>query len=47
MLVEQNVTEALESSDRAYVLDHGRIARSGPAAALRDDRDIRETYMGL
>ena len=47
VLVEQNVTEALEISDRAYVLDHGRIARSGPAAALRDDRDIRETYMGL
>lgn len=47
VLVEQNVTEALEISDRAYVLDHGRIARSGPAASLRDDREIRETYMGL
>ena len=47
VLVEQNVTEALEISDRAYVLDHGRIARSGPAAALRDDQEIRETYMGL
>ena len=47
VLVEQNVAEALEVSDRAYVLDHGRIGRSGPAAALRDDHDIRETYMGL
>ncbi len=47
VLVEQNVTEALEVSDRAYVLDHGRIARSGPAAMLRDDQNIRETYMGL
>ena len=47
VLVEQNVTEALQVSDRAYVLDHGRIAQSGTAAALRDDSLIRETYMGL
>ncbi len=47
VLVEQNVTEALQVSDRAYVLDHGRIGRSGPAAAMRDDAEIRETYMGL
>ena len=47
VLVEQNVAEALEVSDRAYVLDHGRIAQGGPAAALRDDPAIRETYMGL
>ena len=47
VLVEQNVSEALEISDRAYVLDHGRISRTGTAAALRDDHDIRETYMGL
>ena len=47
VLVEQNVSEALEVSDRAYVLDHGRIAQGGPAAAMRDDPAIRETYMGL
>jgi len=47
VLVEQNVSEALEISDRAYVLGHGRIARSGPAAAIRADREIQETYMGL
>jgi len=47
VLVEQNVSEALEISDRAYVLDHGRISRTGPAALLRDDQEIRETYMGL
>ena len=47
VLVEQNVTEALQVSDRAYVLDHGRITHSGTAAALRDDSLIRETYMGL
>ncbi len=47
VLVEQNVSEALEVSDRAYVLDHGRITQGGPAAAMRDDPAIRETYMGL
>ncbi|MGI4951863.1 MAG: hypothetical protein ACRYGM_08660 [Janthinobacterium lividum] len=47
VLVEQNVSEALEVSDRAYVLDHGRITQGGPATAMRDDPAIRETYMGL
>jgi branched-chain amino acid transport system ATP-binding protein len=47
VLVEQNVTEALEVSDRAYVLAHGRITRSGPASVLRNEPEIRETYMGL
>jgi branched-chain amino acid transport system ATP-binding protein len=47
VLVEQNVAEALEVASRAYVLDHGRIVQQGPAAALRDDRQIQGTYMGL
>jgi branched-chain amino acid transport system ATP-binding protein len=47
VLVEQNVTEALEVADRAYVLDHGHIVRGGDAATLRSDREIQETYMGL
>ncbi|MDB5511641.1 MAG: livF [Enterovirga sp.] len=47
VLVEQNVTEALEVSDRAYVLDHGHVVRGGEAAILRNDREIQETYMGL
>jgi branched-chain amino acid transport system ATP-binding protein len=47
VLVEQNVSEALEVAGRAYVLDHGRIVRQGDAAALRGDRQIQETYMGL
>ena len=47
VMVEQNVTEALEVADRAYILDHGHIIRGGDAAVLREDRDIQETYMGL
>lgn len=47
VLVEQNVAEALEVSDRAYVLDHGMIVRDAPSAELADDPAIRDAYMGL
>ena len=47
LLVEQNVGEALDLADRAYVLDHGAIVLGGLAAELRRDERIRETYMGL
>lgn len=47
VLVEQNVAEALEVAQRAYVLDHGRIVREGEASALSGDRQVQETYMGL
>lgn len=47
VLVEQNVQEALAVSDRAYVLDHGRIVREGASSELGDDPAIRAAYMGL
>lgn len=47
VLVEQNVGEAVEISSRGYVSDHGRIVHAGPAAELRSDRQIQETYMAL
>jgi branched-chain amino acid transport system ATP-binding protein len=47
VIVEQNVTEALEVADRAYILDHGHTVREGAALALRQDREIQATYMGL
>lgn len=47
MLVEQNVAEALEVSDRAYVLDHGQIVRTGRSTDLRGDPAIQSAYMGL
>jgi branched-chain amino acid transport system ATP-binding protein len=47
VLVEQNVSEALEVADRAYILDRGRIAHEGTAATLSHDREIQEAYMGL
>ncbi|MGI4944841.1 MAG: ABC transporter ATP-binding protein [Janthinobacterium lividum] len=47
VIVEQNVTEALEVADRGYILDHGHIVRGDTAAVLLRDRDIQEAYMGL
>jgi branched-chain amino acid transport system ATP-binding protein len=47
LLVEQDVMSALELADRAYVVDHGRVTKSGPAVNLASDPAIREAYMGL
>jgi branched-chain amino acid transport system ATP-binding protein len=47
LLVEQNVHQALELADRAYVLENGRTVRSGTAAALLADGAIREAYLGV
>ncbi len=47
MLVEQNVVQSLDLADRAYVLENGRHVMAGTAAALRDDPDLRRTYLGL
>jgi branched-chain amino acid transport system ATP-binding protein len=47
LLVEQNVHQALELADRAYVLENGRTVRSGTAAELLADGAIREAYLGI
>ncbi|MGN6467627.1 MAG: ABC transporter ATP-binding protein [Rhizobiaceae bacterium] len=47
VLVEQNVQEALAVSDRAYVIDHGRIVREGASDDLASDAAIQAAYMGL
>jgi branched-chain amino acid transport system ATP-binding protein len=47
LLVEQNAFRALERADRAYVLRNGTVEREGPAARLRDERDLVESYLGV
>ena len=47
LLVEQDVMNALELADRAYVIDHGRVSKEGPAMSLASDPAIREAYMGI
>jgi branched-chain amino acid transport system ATP-binding protein len=47
LFVEQHVALALEISDRAYVLTHGRIRLEGPAAELRGRRELlAASYLG-
>ncbi len=47
MLVEQNVVQSLDLAGRAYVLENGAVAMSGPAEALRRDPTLMTTYLGL
>jgi branched-chain amino acid transport system ATP-binding protein len=47
MLVEQSVEQALKHSQKAYVLESGRISRSGPSRELAEDPEIKKTYLGL
>jgi branched-chain amino acid transport system ATP-binding protein len=47
LLVEQNATLALTIADHGYVMENGRIVLEGTAAALRDNADIKEFYLGL
>jgi branched-chain amino acid transport system ATP-binding protein len=47
LFVEQHVALALEVSDRAYVLTHGRIALEGVASELRERRELlAASYLG-
>jgi branched-chain amino acid transport system ATP-binding protein len=47
LLIEQNVRHTLEISDRAYVLENGRVVIEGPCAMCLEHEHIRKAYMGL
>ncbi|WP_342128470.1 ABC transporter ATP-binding protein [Hydrogenophaga sp. OTU3427] len=46
LMVEQRAREALQISQRGYIMDQGRVAMSGPAAGLLDDPRAVELYLG-
>jgi branched-chain amino acid transport system ATP-binding protein len=46
LLVEQNAALALELADHAYLIETGRLVMEGPAQRLRDDENIRRSYLG-
>jgi branched-chain amino acid transport system ATP-binding protein len=46
LLVEQNALMALDTADRGYVLETGRIALADNAKALRENEQVRKTYLG-
>jgi branched-chain amino acid transport system ATP-binding protein len=46
LLVEQNAALALDLADDAYLIETGRLVTTGPARQLRDDENIRRSYLG-
>jgi branched-chain amino acid transport system ATP-binding protein len=47
LLVEQNTNYALEVSDRAYVLENGRVVMEGPSQELSRSEHVKKHYLGL
>jgi branched-chain amino acid transport system ATP-binding protein len=47
LMAEQNSERALESSDRSYVMENGRIEFDGISSELIDNPKIREAYLGV
>jgi branched-chain amino acid transport system ATP-binding protein len=46
LLVEQNAALALDLADHAYVLETGHVVMSGPSAVIKNDENIRKSYLG-
>jgi branched-chain amino acid transport system ATP-binding protein len=46
LLVEQNAKKALSIADRAYVLDLGKIIKTGTGKELLSDESVRKAYLG-
>ncbi|NML13485.1 ABC transporter ATP-binding protein [Azohydromonas caseinilytica] len=47
LLAEQNTHMALTYADHGYILENGRVVMDGPAAALRENEDVKEFYLGM
>ena len=47
LLVEQNVPQALDIADRAYVLEEGRVVADGAPSILRQQSHIQQAYLGF
>src|SRR5262247_3524532 len=46
LMTDHNVRETLAVTDRAYIINHGRIFRSGSPEALGNDAEVRRIYLG-
>ncbi|HBT00377.1 ABC transporter ATP-binding protein [Salipiger marinus] len=47
LLAEQNTNVALRYAHDGYILENGRVVMDGPAAALRENPDVKEFYLGM
>ncbi|MEJ7606877.1 MAG: LPS export ABC transporter ATP-binding protein [Bryobacteraceae bacterium] len=46
LITDHNVRETLAVTDRAYIINNGKIFRSGTPDVLRRDADVRKVYLG-
>ena len=46
LLIEQNANMALQTADKAYVLETGRLTMEGTGAELLADESVKEAYLG-
>jgi len=47
LLVEQNVNATLDITDRAYILEQGKIVMSGPSHEMKANDHVRNAYLGI
>lgn len=47
LMVEQNVRKALQLSDRAYLMESGRVQKEGTRQSFLEDAYIKKAYIGL
>jgi branched-chain amino acid transport system ATP-binding protein len=47
LLVEQDVKNSLNMSNRGYIIEHGRIVMEGPAGELLENPHVKIAYLGL
>ena len=47
LIVEQNASQALAISDRAYVMESGAIVLEGTGSELADSAEVRKAYLGM
>lgn len=47
LLIEQNVKQALEMADRAYVMENGRIVLQGNSGDLIENDHVKKSYLGM
>jgi branched-chain amino acid transport system ATP-binding protein len=47
LLAEQNTNLALKYAGYGYILENGRLVHDGAAAALRENEDVKEFYLGI
>ena len=47
LLVEQNATQAMDISDRAYIMEVGQIVIEGTMDKILTDKQISDAYLGI